>query len=126
VVPGNPVAWARAVPVHRRMWDSQRNIKSKYGDFLADQHGERELFQGPLEIEMYFYMAIPKGLKPLAYNARRGNYHKQRPDLSNLIKFIEDAAQGILYKDDAIIVSIQAYKKWDENPRTELYIRELS
>lgn len=117
--------WARAVPVQRRMWDSQRNIKSKYGDMLDEQHGDSELFEGPIKLEAWFYFKIPKGLKPQEYNERRGNYHKQRPDLSNLIKFIEDASSGILYKDDAIIASIGAYKIWDENPRTEFTLVEI-
>jgi Holliday junction resolvase RusA-like endonuclease len=107
------------------MWDSQRYIKSKYGDMLDEQHGDLELFEGPIKLEAWFYFKIPKGLKAEAYHQRRGNYHKQRPDLSNLIKFIEDVASGILYKDDALIASIVAHKVWDENPRTEFTLVEI-
>lgn len=37
-------------------------------------------------------------------------YKKSRPDLDNLIKFYLDAMQGIVYKDDSQIVSLNAQK----------------
>ena len=51
--------------------------------------------------------------------------HYSRPDLSNLIKFIEDVATGILYKDDCIIAELVSYKHYDTNPRTEFMITPL-
>jgi Holliday junction resolvase RusA-like endonuclease len=51
--------------------------------------------------------------------------HIARPDLSNLIKFIEDIAIGILYGDDSIIAEIYARKCYDATPRTEFELIQL-
>ena len=50
--------------------------------------------------------------------------HTAKPDLSNMIKFIEDVCKGIVYNDDEQIVQITAYKRYDLEPRTEFEIYE--
>ena len=40
--------------------------------------------------------------------------HKSTPDLSNLIKFIEDAFNNFLWKDDSLIHTLQASKLWSD------------
>jgi Holliday junction resolvase RusA-like endonuclease len=52
-------------------------------------------------------------------------HHATIPDLSNMIKWVEDICVGIVYKDDAIISSITSKKMYDENPRTEFFFSEL-
>lgn len=54
-----------------------------------------------------------------------GEYKTTRPDLSNIIKSIEDGLNGIAYKDDAQIVSIKAEKRIGENNMVEVEIHEL-
>lgn len=48
--------------------------------------------------------------------------HNVKPDASNIIKFYEDAANAILYRDDAQIVRVTGEKHYSENPRTEIVI----
>ena len=36
-----------------------------------------------------------------------------KPDLDNLVKFVKDALQGIIYKDDQQVVKVVATKSWD-------------
>jgi Holliday junction resolvase RusA-like endonuclease len=43
----------------------------------------------------------------------------KKPDLSNYIKLIEDACNGILYTDDAKIVEIHSRKLYTDDPRIE-------
>ena len=52
--------------------------------------------------------------------------HHFKPDLSNLIKFVEDLANGIIYKDDSQISCITACKVYSQYPRTEFTISSLS
>ena len=49
------------------------------------------------------------------------------PDLSNLIKLLEDAIVDtkVVLTDDRIISKIIAKKVYDDNPRTEFILREL-
>lgn len=53
-------------------------------------------------------------------------YHQYKPDLSNLLKWIEDCATGIIYRDDCIIASICAKKLYAESPRTEFTVEQLN
>ena len=39
-------------------------------------------------------------------------------DLDNLIKFVLDALNGVLYDDDSRIVGINAYKVWADDPQS--------
>lgn len=72
-------------------------------------------------MEIAFFMPIPKS-KSIKL---KGEYHHIRPDLSNLIKMVEDIAQSIVYHDDCIISSISAKKTYDLNPRTEFSFTKL-
>lgn len=48
--------------------------------------------------------------------------HTQRPDLINLIKCMEDALTGIIWKDDACVSEIDAAKFWCETDRIEIKV----
>lgn len=121
IIDGDPIAWARAAPSkYRKMWDTQKHIKFEYGISLRKQHKSDKLFEGPLLLDVTFYFKKPKSCV-----RKEGSYHIYKPDLSNLIKLIEDIGSGILYKDDAIIASITAHKKYDAQPRTEFRIIPL-
>ena len=61
---------------------------------------------GPLTAEVYFLFKRPPSI-------RRAN-HDVRPDLDNLLKALFDGMNGILFKDDAQIVRIMAYKKYSD------------
>lgn len=47
-----------------------------------------------------------------------------KPDLSNLVKFYEDAGNGILYKDDCVIVELKASKVYGDEEMTEITLIE--
>lgn len=125
LIPGKPTAWQRVNPYGGRPYDTQKSLKFDWGIDLHDQHGDDPLFKGPLHLEAYFYFPIAKTIKPAERFKRKGSYHSFRPDLSNLVKLIEDVATGILYEDDSLIASITAYKLYDDRPRTEFSLREL-
>jgi Holliday junction resolvase RusA-like endonuclease len=49
-----------------------------------------------------------------------------RPDLSNLVKLVEDALNENAFKDDSRIVATFAAKKYAERSRTEIVLREAA
>lgn len=89
---------------------------------LQSQHDNLPLYEGPLHLEVTFYMPFPAGHSKKKLMLLQGICHSTRPDLSNLVKFCEDVANGVIYKDDAIIASITAKKVYDNNPRTEFSV----
>ena len=91
-------------------------------------------FKGDICLTLRFYMKRPKshyrtGKLSRILKDTAPVYHKVKPDISNLIKFVEDALIGICYKDYSQIVKIDAEKKYildyDDIPRTRLMIKEI-
>lgn len=124
IIKGDPVPLARARIGRTRMWDPQKELKICASLALQNQHGTAPLFGGPLEVVMTFYMAAP-------VHARKrrlvlGHWHHSRPDLDNLIKFVADIANGIIYRDDATISAIHASKLYSLQPCTKFTIREIT
>jgi len=117
VIPGDPVALARARHTGRgTCYDSQKELKCSLGIFINNVHEDRPFYEGPLHLDIVFFMKIPKRIRTIS------PFHLFKPDLSNLIKFYEDIATGILYRDDCLISKITASKIYDKNPRTEFTV----
>lgn len=122
IIPGDPVAWSRAGRNSNRFYDKQIQLKEYWRLLLLKQHGNQRMYEGPLRVEFYFGMRIPR--KPKSHQ-QHGCWHTSTPDLTNLEKLIEDVGTGILYIDDRFICSNTADKKYDNEPRTEFIIKEL-
>jgi len=122
ILDGVPVAWARAGINGGRLYDTQKHLKLIMGLNIRNQHGDRPFFEGPLILEVTFFMPIPKRAKNRL--SLEGTPTKSKPDCSNLVKLIEDTCIGLLYKDDAIIYKIVAQRVYGQRPRTEFIFRE--
>lgn len=119
VIPGNPIPLARPRFGKNGVYDSQEELKEGTYWEMRSLIGNRSFeITGPVELHIVFYMPFPGNNKHL--------YHTKKPDLSNMIKFYEDVATGLLYKDDKQIIKIVAEKKYDISPRTEITIIEVN
>lgn len=119
VIKGNPIALARARIGNGKFYDSQVSYKITLQGQLEKQIPiDYNLFTGPILLDITFYMKKPTRTKA-------GTWAYKRPDLSNLIKLIEDVGNGLLYTDDAIIVMIIARKIYDTTPRTEFTLSSI-
>jgi len=67
--------------------------------------------EGPLSVNLVFVLPRPK-------SRRKDVHHTVKPDLDNLIKWILDVANGILWEDDKQITSVGSTKIYGEQPRT--------
>lgn len=54
-----------------------------------------------------------------------GNWHKVRPDIDNMCKYILDIAQPVLFSNDCAVSKLTAKKVYDINPRTEFTVMVL-
>lgn len=75
---------------------------------------------GPLELELVFHLPIPASWSNRRREeARRGLLrHTSRPDVDNLAKLVCDAANGILWEDDAQLVLVTMSKAYGMTPGT--------
>jgi len=76
-----------------------------------------------------FFFTRPRGHYRTGKNARllrrgAGLYKPSKPDLSKLVRAIEDAMTGIVYRDDAQITSLHATKLYSSEARTSITIEE--
>lgn len=61
----------------------------------------------PLRVTMLFELPRPRRAKPVPCG---------RPDVSNLAKAVEDALDGLAWRDDAQIMTLSASKVWGDPP----------
>lgn len=121
VIPGDPIPLARPRYSNHnsRVYDSQKQEKLIIGITLRNQY-EGEPMKGPLHLTARFYLPMPK-----TRTTKPGAPHYFRPDLSNLLKWVEDVITDIIITDDALIASIFSSKMYDLNPRTEFTLMLL-
>lgn len=133
VVLGDPVAQGR--PRFSRQggfvkaYDpaKSRDYKS-YVRLIAVQNAPDSPVEGAIEFSLRIYRAIPKGMPKYKREAAKAGALRPvtKPDVSNVLKGVEDALKGVWYKDDSQIVGYGVLGKWyDERPRIEIMMREL-
>jgi Holliday junction resolvase RusA-like endonuclease len=124
--------WLRGDKMHRRVTNKKTpKIAAFRKTFMETLQAMNQatvltypLFpQGPVALEVQFYRRLPnlsfKGSdrsRPFSgglYGDGRRYYDMCRPDVDNLLKFVMDALNGVLYKDDAQVVKTVAYKLLD-------------
>jgi Holliday junction resolvase RusA-like endonuclease len=120
-----PLARPRYSVRSKSIFDPQKNQKLFAQITLDQQHNNAPKFEGPIHIEMIFYMPAPKHISVKRKKLLQGKYHIFRPDTDNCIKYVCDIAQKILFEEDCIVASISAYKVYDLNPRTEFIVKTL-
>ena len=129
---GNPQAQGRprgAIQNGKvRMYDptDSKNYK-QYVGMIASQHRPKELIESAVSLTVKVYRPIPKLSKAKHRQAVEGILRpKSKPDLSNYIKGVEDAIEGILLKNDSQVVDYGESGKWySDTPRIEIILREV-
>lgn len=119
---GDPIPLNRPRYANGHVYDSQKACKLVAGINLKNQHGSRPLFSGILHLDIEFYMQAPVK----QYKKMIGHYHCFKPDIDNLLKFVFDSATNVIIRDDCLISSVSAFKFYDKEPRTVIFIKELS
>ena len=89
-----------------------------------------ELLTGPLTLSITFQMPRPKGHYGSGKNAAvlRASAPKHptsKPDRTKLLRALEDALNGVLWKDDTQIVGGEIQKCYHDRPGALVEVREL-
>ena len=111
-----------------RSYDPSSKDKSYFEKLLLQ--GNIKKLKGAISLTLTFYMPRPK------HHYRTGKFknklkdtspilHTNKPDIDNLIKFVLDCGNGILWKDDSTICQIEAHKIYCKYPRTEIEYWEI-
>jgi Holliday junction resolvase RusA-like endonuclease len=130
---GDPIPLARprfyaskGLSSRTHVYDAQKRAKMTS---IAEIKRQFEMHHSPncvldgvaLRLDVCFTLATPKSQK-MQYSKLQGKPHIIRPDTSNMIKYIEDVCSGLIYRDDALISRIVAYKRYGLESYTEFKI----
>lgn len=96
----------------------------------AQRHYNLPLLDGPLAVSFEFHLLRPKSHYRTGKNAhllREGapKYPASKPDALKLSRGVEDALTGIIWKDDAQIVTEQLTKRYGDKPGVKIIIEIL-
>ena len=88
--------------------------------------GYREPWAGPLHLIVHVQRARPRGhfTSKGAVRATAPAFPVTKPDLTKLIRGIEDALTGIIWIDDSQVVSQTAIKYWHDEPGVRVWVRD--
>lgn len=111
--------------------DANKNSR-QWKDDVAQTAGhamrDRELLEGPLRLSLVFLLPRPKGhygkngVRPSA-----PRFPIVKPDLLKLARGIEDAMSGVVYRDDAQIVTETLQKTYTpESAQVHVTVEQLS
>lgn len=127
-IPGKPIAKKRPRFVRRGKfvgaYNCQETEEGRFKWELASQMAGKDPIPSgvPIRLSAVFYMPIPSST-PKKWLSSVGHRHVKKPDLDNLVKFVKDCANGLIWKDDSQVFCVLAFKYYSDNPRTELTVR---
>lgn len=86
--------------------------------------GTEKPLETPVSVCIYLRMPIPASASKKKRSEYLNGEHIKKPDADNCAKQILDAMNGIVYKDDAQIVSLHIRKVYAETPAIEVLVSE--
>ena len=123
-ISGPPVSWKRARRCGNRYFDAQAPEKQMVQLQAKFQLKSHKPFLSPVRAHILFEMPIPSSWSKKRQTAALKTPHSTLPDLDNLIKFVLDALNGVVWKDDSLIYEINATKKYGDVAKTTLWINQ--
>ena len=135
-IPGSPIGQGRpkfsTINGHAKAYDPEksRNYKA-YVRMLATQAMQETGFEridGPCNLVIQAYFEVPKSKSKKFREAALADQERptKKPDLSNIVKGIEDALNGLAYKDDSSIVYLCVTKYYSDVARVEVILRDCN
>ena len=134
VIPGCPVpkGRARSAVIHGRVVHytpkPTKDYESLARSYAMQAMAKRKVMDGPVFLAVRFYLPIPeswsKKKKESALCLAISPITK--PDLSNLVKAVEDAMNGVVWRDDSQVTCMQVEKFYSDEPRSEVTVKEMN
>jgi Holliday junction resolvase RusA-like endonuclease len=106
--------------------DKTRNYEALIKEAATEAMGNSEILETPVNLYLYIRAPIPKSLPKKRLEACLNGLEKpiKKPDASNVLKSIEDAMNGVVYKDDSQIVNIHVAKVYSSVAGVDVCVKE--
>ena len=132
---GSKRAFARAGKVavvddNPRSTDWKQEVRGAAGLAMWDANLAGDLIDGPLLLVAEFVLARPQGHFGTGRNRKRVRpsaplHPAVRPDTTKLLRAVEDALTGVVWRDDAQIVTQHATKRYGAPERVDVIVKTL-
>jgi Holliday junction resolvase RusA-like endonuclease len=131
-VDANPVGKQRARYVKRGNYvtaytpEKTRTYEALIKEASREAMGSSEPLETPVSLYLYIRVPIPKSCTKKRLEAIQNGLEKpiKKPDASNVLKSVEDAMNGVVYKDDSQIVNIHVSKVYSSVSGVDVCIKE--
>lgn len=106
--------------------DKTRNYEALIKEAAIQAMGSNEILETPVNLYLYIRAPIPKSLSKKRLEACLNGSEKpiKKPDASNVLKSVEDAMNGVVYKDDSQIVNIHVTKVYASVSGIDVCVKE--
>ena len=133
-IPGTPVGQGRprftTINGHAKAYDPEKSQNYKaYVRMIATQAMQAidfKMIEGACSIVIMAFFEVPKSkskkFKLAALNNKE--WPTKKPDVDNIAKAIQDALNGLVYKDDSNIVYMSVSKYYNTNPKVLVKVWE--
>jgi Holliday junction resolvase RusA-like endonuclease len=120
-IPGAPIAKKRPRFARRgkfvTTYNPQETEEGKFICLMQSQiNGHKPIPAGtPIYLQAQFHMPFPASMSA---KKRATAIHTKKPDVDNMLKFLKDCANGVLWHDDSQVVWVLAQKLYSNSPCT--------
>ena len=128
-VPGEPVGKARPrVTKGGFVYTPKKtvNYETLIKEIFAISYPDFCPIEGPVSLNVQAYLKIPKVSAKKTEAMSNGDIlPTKKPDMSNILKSVEDALNTLAYRDDKQIVNAIIIKRYSARPRIEVRVEEI-
>jgi Holliday junction resolvase RusA-like endonuclease len=98
-----------------RTYDPMSNDKKEFVEYVQSKY-DIEKIEGMIDVMIVADFPIPKSYSKKKKETLNKQMRPKKPDVDNIAKFYLDALNGVLYDDDAQIVSLSVIKRYSILP----------
>ena len=128
-IPGEPIGKARPRMTRTGIVYTPKktiNYEVLIRELFIVKYPDFQPLEGPVRMSLSAWMKIPKTSKRKVKAMENGEIRPtKKPDMSNILKSVEDALNNLAYHDDKQIVEVEVEKRFSNRPRIELAIEEI-
>ena len=121
-IPGKPIAWMRARRRGNKYFDIQMKEKERMRSEIRKSKIKLLNTSVPIKVVVECHMPIPKSWAKIKQKNAVYKPHVSRPDADNIMKFIGDALNGLLWTDDSLIYEYSIIKFYGPDPKTLIHL----
>lgn len=129
-IPGEPVGKARPRMIRGGIVYTPAktvNYETLIRELFVIKYPDFQPIEGPVEMNLFAWLKMPKESKKKTLAMESGEIRPtKKPDMSNILKTVEDALNNLAYNDDKQIVELTVKKWFSSRPRIELEIEEIN